>query len=389
MVKVISRAGSVREPFRAGIARFPPAPGAHAVRFAEHDQFGAVGQGPDGPERDRFRAVLDPPGQVSAARRPDPAVHGEEAAVGEIRDSRPGNCLPAGLPGRSRRRGSRRPRRRSHRKVAVRTCAVTRSIGRAPTAGVPNSPSSTPFLPSSIVVPSIAVISGPSTAGRSPGPRPRRPRRARRSFSWPARRAASWPATMPRQSAPARPAAASGPAARTPSPARRRSQRRGTGTRPARDTTIFAVSTRSYLWPVGASRSARAITPSASRSSSRPCRPSSASHSVQNPGPDATRAAISAPAASPFSPCGTAGVDAGMMTMANLAGNKAPGERTGRRQPSSYQELCSISGTTGSRRPAVIGLQPDRDRPKTNTSPMSQTLGQWGVCQLNCGCYSM
>ena len=88
-------------------------------------------------------------------------------------------------------------------------------------------------------------------------------------------------------------------------------------------TVIFAVSTRSYLWPEGASRSARAITPLPSRSSSRPCRSSSASHSVQNPGPDATRAAISAVFS--LSRCGAAAVDAGAMTMANLAGNKAPG----------------------------------------------------------------
>src|SRR5207302_1168173 len=126
-------------------------------------------------------------------------------------------------------------------------------------------------------------------------------------------------------------------------------------------TVIFASSTRSYLWPVGASRNARAITSSASSASSRPSRPSSASHSVQKPGPDATRAAI--PAASPSSPCGADEVDAGVMTMANLAGNKAPGERTGRRQPSSYQELCSISGVTGTRHAAAINMSPDRDQP--------------------------
>ena len=38
---------------------------------------------------------------------------------------------------------------------------MTRSSGRAPSAGMPNSPSSTPFLPSSIVVPSRAVTSRP------------------------------------------------------------------------------------------------------------------------------------------------------------------------------------------------------------------------------------
>ena len=78
--------------------------------------------------------------------------------------------------------------------------------------------------------------------------------------------------------------------------------------------------------------------------------------------------------------------------MANLAGNKAPGERTGRRQPSSYQELCSISGTTGSRRPAVMSLQPDRDQPTENQTPdpiSPKTLGQWprgrGIAQFMWG----
>ena len=114
-------------------------------------------------------------------------------------------------------------------------------------------------------------------------------------------------------------------------PERRRQHRviAGPGNRHAtrtQTTVIFAVSTRSYLWPDGASRSARAITSSASSSSSRPCRPSSASHSVQNPGPDATRAAVSA-APDSSSPRGAGEVDAGATTMANLAGNKAPGGR--------------------------------------------------------------
>ena len=54
---------------------------------------------------------------------------------------------------------------------------------------------------------------------------------------------------------------------------------------------IFASSAESYRCPVGASRSARAITSSASRASSRPSRLSSDSHSVQSPGPAAARAA--------------------------------------------------------------------------------------------------
>ena len=60
---------------------------------------------------------------------------------------------------------------------------------------------------------------------------------------------------------------------------------------------------------------------------------------------------------------GAGGVDAGVMTMANLAGNKAPGSRKGSRQPRSYQELCSISGTTGSSHAAAINMPPDRDQP--------------------------
>ena len=48
------------------------------------------------------------------------------------------------------------------RKVAVRTCAVTRSTGRARSAeGTPDSPSRTSLRASSMVVPSIAVTSRP------------------------------------------------------------------------------------------------------------------------------------------------------------------------------------------------------------------------------------
>ena len=107
-------------------------------------------------------------------------------------------------------------------------------------------------------------------------------------------------------------------------------------------TVILAVSTRSYLWPGGASRSARAITSSASSSSSRPCRSSSASQSVQNPGPDAIRAAISA--APESSPRGAGGVDACVMTMANLAGNKAPGERKGVDNPVPTRSFVLFQG---------------------------------------------
>src|SRR6266567_3381963 len=54
----------------------------------EHDQLRTVGQGLDGLERDGLRAVLYAPGQGRAgAGEPDPAVHGEEAAVGEVEDT--------------------------------------------------------------------------------------------------------------------------------------------------------------------------------------------------------------------------------------------------------------------------------------------------------------
>ena len=67
------------------------------------------------------------------------------------------------------------------------------------------------------------------------------------------------------------------------------------------------------------------------------------------------------------------------MTMANLAGNKAPGSRKGCRQPSSYQELCSISGTTASSHAAAINMPPDRDQPSEKRTPHPtgpETLGQ-------------
>jgi hypothetical protein len=66
--------------------------------------------------------------------------------------------------------------------------------------------------------------------------------------------------------------------------------------------------------------------------------------------------------------------------MANLAVNKAPGERKGRRQPRSYQELCSISGTTASRHATVTDTPPDRDQHPRNQTPgpiSPETLGQW------------
>ena len=53
----------------------------------------------------------------------------------------------------------------------------------------------------------------------------------------------------------------------------------------------------------------------------------------------------------------------------------------GRQQPRSYQELCSISGTSGTRHPAAPNTHPDRDQPSENQTPgpiSPETLGQWG-----------
>ncbi len=79
-----------RQPLGVRVARLAAPPGPHAVGFAEHDQLRPVGQGADRLERDGFRAVLDPPGQVRAGGgEPDPPVHGEEPAVGEVEDAGP------------------------------------------------------------------------------------------------------------------------------------------------------------------------------------------------------------------------------------------------------------------------------------------------------------
>ena len=129
----------------------------------------------------------------------------------------------------------------------------------------------------------------------------------------------------------------------------------------------------------GRSRPRRADPPAGPAGPAPPASPS------RNRGPAATRAAIAA--VSSLSSGGAAGVDAGVMTVANLAGNKGPGERKGRRQPRSYQELCSISGTTASRRTAVTDTPPDRDRHPRNQTPgpiSPETLGQWeaGPCGI-------
>src|SRR5579859_6106197 len=75
----------VREPGRGLVARIAAAPGAHAVRFVQHDQLRAVGQGLQRLDRDGLRAVLDPPAQLRpGGGEPQEPVHGEEAAVGEV-----------------------------------------------------------------------------------------------------------------------------------------------------------------------------------------------------------------------------------------------------------------------------------------------------------------
>jgi hypothetical protein len=61
------------------------AAGAHPAALVQQDQLRAVFQHLQGLERDALRAVLHAPQQVGAgAGEPQPAVHGEEAAVGEV-----------------------------------------------------------------------------------------------------------------------------------------------------------------------------------------------------------------------------------------------------------------------------------------------------------------
>ena len=86
---------------------------------------------------------------------------------------------------------------------------------------------------------------------------------------------------------------------------------------------IFAVSVRSYRWAVGASPSACAITPLASSSSSSPCRSSSASQSVQNPGPDAEYGRRFRIRDRVLLLGCAGGMDEGIAAMANWAGNKS------------------------------------------------------------------
>ena len=84
-VKQIEPRGRVRQGREGGVAGGLAAAGAHAGALAEKDQLRAVFQHLKGLEGDAFRAVLDAPQQVGAgAGEPDAAVHGEEAAVGEV-----------------------------------------------------------------------------------------------------------------------------------------------------------------------------------------------------------------------------------------------------------------------------------------------------------------
>ena len=90
------------------VARLAAPPGPHPVGFAKHDQIRPVGQGPDRPERDRFRAVLDPPGQMRVAVRrvrlkqaPRGPLDRQVPGLGELRPSRhskPGLRFRPGSP---------------------------------------------------------------------------------------------------------------------------------------------------------------------------------------------------------------------------------------------------------------------------------------------------
>ncbi len=75
----------VRQRREGGAGGGLAAAGAHAGALAEQHEFRSVFQQLKGLEGDAFRAVLDAPQQVGAgAGEPDEAVHGQEAAVGEI-----------------------------------------------------------------------------------------------------------------------------------------------------------------------------------------------------------------------------------------------------------------------------------------------------------------
>ena len=83
--------GRVREVRKGAVAGVLAAAGAHAAALAEKDQLRAVLQDLSVLNGTHFRAVLDPPEQVRAGGgEPDPAVHREEPAVGEVRRTCPG-----------------------------------------------------------------------------------------------------------------------------------------------------------------------------------------------------------------------------------------------------------------------------------------------------------
>ena len=122
-----------------------------------------------------------------------------------------------------------------------------------------------------------------------------------------------------------------------------RSRRRGTGTRPGRRSRSSSRSAPGHTGArpalpaaPGRSRHRRAVLPAARPGPARPAIPSRIPAPTRRGRP---------PASAKASSCGsTGGVDGATASMADSAGNKAPGRRNGRRQPPSYQELCSISG---------------------------------------------
>ena len=379
-MKVTSRAMVSGSRSARGIAGASlPAPGPHAVRFVQHDQLGAVGQGPEGLERDRFRAVLDPPGQVRAgAGEPDPAVHGEEAAVGEVEHAGPeaafelvGQGVLAVVVAADRGadpaegRGADVRGDPQQRPGAVRGGAELAfehvvpgqlhrgAVDRGDLQALPQQADPEVRVRDGGVQLEQALHDllaeqlpglGERAAGRDlrarPGPQAGQPERRRQH----------------------RVIAGAGEQARD----QHADHGHLRGQHPVVLMARGRLPQRAGDHAVGEQLFQQAL-PVQLR---QPLRPE------PRPGRD-PGGHLRGPVR--LSSGGAAGMDAGAMTMANLAGNKAPGGRKGRRQPSSYQELCSISGTTASRHAAAINMPPDRDQPSENQTPdpiSPETLGQ-------------